>query len=795
MVKPIPAPLDTMRAYRACLNCRNRKSKCDLDINQGKPPCRRCQRENKVCVLGESHRGGRRIRKKLRLDDIKDSCPSSPAVPYGLITYQNKSTDSSPHYSPLSLHSEDPNIHHDNLGDNVYSWNHIPLLSSRPDNMCLRRSDGTNFTGHDQQAYPRKESTISLAPAKVHESITSADLENPSDALEILAHVADRADGKVIDGLSPLEGKDCPEIIAEKITSRIDNSWLYTPLQENLISVSTIYSLLSNYEDLYHPYFPIIPQKSFDHTYLPWMSRNEHHLFSAILTVASRDNDALHEICYDHMQKLISMILAGADANIEAVEALLLLSQWVSRPQKNSSSVGRGEEDRVAWMYIGTALRLAYYIGLDRTSFKDDKNRDTVSFHRNQLVWAACYICDRQVSIRVGRGFWTRGPDLLSELKPSKISTPCHNSTNCDDNALVFQANLEITQIFSSVHNILYSSKDHSWKEMLEGRYTEYLDDFRIRIDNWNDNWGSLNCSPRIKVSLLLSYHYLRLYVNAFAYQATISRVLALKKEKIHEENDSKGYPAPLINATAPDARFIYEALDAAKSLISVFNDIVEPTLLRYMPSTYYLFIVYSAVFLYKARITTTMTDEERQSIRTMIQNTIKRLLNISNGSNHMGSRYARLLQLLWRKVPKRNVIDVNNPLASNSSIMADNLSYQIGSTIEPSEFPIHSTHQSTKLANFNSSNFGSLESGLQMNGYNSYGSSDPIPNGFSWLDLGATCNFATQNNTGNISPTDSICDMGDEILKTPSLSPWALNNVFLGGWKIGEGEGSELIF
>lgn len=29
-------PLDTMRAYRACLNCRSRKSKCDLDINGGK---------------------------------------------------------------------------------------------------------------------------------------------------------------------------------------------------------------------------------------------------------------------------------------------------------------------------------------------------------------------------------------------------------------------------------------------------------------------------------------------------------------------------------------------------------------------------------------------------------------------------------------------------------------------------------------------------------------------------------------------------------------------------------------
>jgi hypothetical protein len=35
--RPPQPPLDNMRAYRACLNCRNRKSKCDLDINGGRP--------------------------------------------------------------------------------------------------------------------------------------------------------------------------------------------------------------------------------------------------------------------------------------------------------------------------------------------------------------------------------------------------------------------------------------------------------------------------------------------------------------------------------------------------------------------------------------------------------------------------------------------------------------------------------------------------------------------------------------------------------------------------------------
>jgi hypothetical protein len=211
-----------------------------------------------------------------------------------------------------------------------------------------------------------------------------------------------------------------------------------------------------------------------------------------------------------------------------------------------------------------------------------------------------------------------------------------------DNFADIFQANLELTQIFSNVHDILYASKGHGWKEMLEGRYAKYLDDFRASVRSWDDVWGSLTCSRRLKTSLMLTYNYLRLYVNAFAYQATISRALTFTKDSQHRPNRS----VPLIDASAPDARFIYEALDAAQTLLTTFNTLVDPETLRYMPSSYYLYIIYSAVFLYKARSTTTMSEEERSNVRHMISQTIERLQNASMGSNHMGTRYARLLQV-----------------------------------------------------------------------------------------------------------------------------------------------------
>lgn len=113
------------------------------------------------------------------------------------------------------------------------------------------------------------------------------------------------------------------------------------------------------------------------------------------------------------MQNMVSLIMAGSDADLEAVEALLLLSQWVSNRPQNSVTVGRGEEDRVAWMYIGTALRLGYFLGIDRSSFKPDSREDPLLYKRKRLTWTACYMLDRQVSVRVGKGFWSRGPGMI----------------------------------------------------------------------------------------------------------------------------------------------------------------------------------------------------------------------------------------------------------------------------------------------------------------------------------------------------------------------------------------------
>lgn len=95
--------------------------------------------------------------------------------------------------------------------------------------------------------------------------------------------------------------------------------------------------------------------------------------------------------------------------------------------------------------------------------------------------------------------------------------------------------------------------------------------------------WQGANSQPgppNIKVALQMSYEYLRLYTNAYAFQATVSRAIAARGHpEMKDEPSHNGVPS------LPDARFIYESVDAAKSLISTINCYVDAeSCLRYMP-------------------------------------------------------------------------------------------------------------------------------------------------------------------------------------------------------------------
>lgn len=328
-----------------------------------------------------------------------------------------------------------------------------------------------------------------------------SELQNPSDALDILAQIAS-SDGHRDTGISwhekrqstiPRQRNSSHMLFDGSLDSGID----YYLIQIGALSATKVIQLLNRYQHYYHPYFPLVPRGSLDSGNLSKTARQEPTLLTAMLVVASKDlveEPQVFTACSEHMQSLVSSLAAGGPSSVEAVEALLLLAEWTPYTSRSGAGhVGRGEEDREAWMHVGNALRIGYFLGLDRYSFRAGDDTKDAQWQRKRLVWTACYISDRHISIRIGRAFWSRGPGPLTTLRKEDFPSLQPRSVGEEDYASIFQATLELTMLFSNVHDVLYSNPS-SVRSHLTGGYIKFIDDFRNAIYGWNSVYGTLTC-------------------------------------------------------------------------------------------------------------------------------------------------------------------------------------------------------------------------------------------------------------------------------------------------------------
>lgn len=213
--------------------------------------------------------------------------------------------------------------------------------------------------------------------------------------------------------------------------------------------------------------------------------------------------------------------------------------------------------------------------------------------------------------------------------------------------------------------------------------------------------------------------------------QATLNRLIQRMKDAMDsgQPNRPMAYPFADVAAT-PDARFIYDAIDAAKALLSTFCSFVDPQdTFRYMPLRYYLYVIYSAVFLYKARSTGVMAGDTRGSVKRLISDTVDCLQKSSACPNDVGDRYSRLVRLLWRKPPAGR-----------------------GSIAEPSEVTRPATAQNGGPG---------MPPGRGGTESMPLDTAPPSINQFSWLDLGAVGDFAVENNN-SIAGSSMLDHMDD---------------------------------
>lgn len=291
------------------------------------------------------------------------------------------------------------------------------------------------------------------------------------------------------------------------------------------------------------------------------------------------------------------------------------------------------------------------------------------------------YIADRQISVRMGQSFWSRGPSLSSRFTANDFPSLRLGADAEHNYALVLQASIELTQVLHNVHDILYSSKERSMQMVRRGDYNRYLDDFRHSMSAWQDRWDDLETSPKLNCTLNIFKEYVRLYANAFSFQSLLSRAAHLNRlagETAPATTLEPNGAVPLfpqgVMSTAEGA-YVLEAVGAARKILTTATQTDPEAHIRYMPFRFYVYVsgyqdtgllfhtrlanvdhrytVYSAVFLYKAGTFGALLRTESTEITYLVQQFIRMLEEAAIGDCHIASRFASLLKRMW--IPQKH--------------------------------------------------------------------------------------------------------------------------------------------
>ncbi|KAH6886347.1 C6 transcription factor [Thelonectria olida] len=492
------------RSSRACVRCRRRKTKCNLDgIGEPlKPPCVSCHDTGSDCVLAE-RRAGRSLDAPAR---AADATPTAGGASPALETNEHPRSRCS---SGMDNNDYQEEATDENMGMELRNPSDALHILARSGEGQPDRPVGERLSGYD--------GPTPAADAATYPSTTGpSSLANSTPARAHFFHAPNN----------------------NRPTTTVLND--YELVQRGLLHPSELPELLHIFAQKYHPYCPIAPAYFFKPAAMERIQRRDYFLLTVLLSIASMDsrNHVLtHRYCWDHTQRLLlEVLLAHPWAQTpRTVEGLLLLAEWLPHIQitQTTSMAPKNlfSEDRTAWSLVGLAVRQGYLLRLDRAAFRDaadDKSKEREDHRR--LIWAFVYIADRQISVRLGQSFWSRGPSLSSKFTSKDFPSlePILGVEN-EDYVSVLQATLELTQILYNAHLILYSSTQKTLAMISEGDYARYLDDFVRAASAWHTVWNDIQVPHAIKSTLLLMYEYTCLYVNAFSFQAVqnIKRPLA----------------------------------------------------------------------------------------------------------------------------------------------------------------------------------------------------------------------------------------------------------------------------
>ncbi|KAK9454605.1 hypothetical protein V1511DRAFT_460539 [Dipodascopsis uninucleata] len=648
------------RAYKACLNCRKRKAKCIFPPDMAFiPPCIRCQREGCECRFVPSRRGGRRV-KKSSTEEARD--PREPAQ----IESNNPENENNLTASDSRLADKEANVnngdqfeYHENIHGHQTQEKKIDAHESTQVDtetlafsMMRNPSDAISLLTQ-ASLYSSKKNGYYTQDDEDDEEESSAHSDDDSAEKSVMGDGLDDAQIRSRARLSVYPSKKLKRTPLEKIAA-------FPLIKKGYINPTQLRTYVSIYFTRHNHYLPLMPLAHIpkNDEMLSDFAEREPFLLIAMIIVASRfENCAVHEACWKYMQTIISDLMFGTEPTVGAVEALMLLSENIPRfPHVEQSQIHYYEE-RTMWNLIGLAIRISYYLGLDQKGLGTLDSSSHYNRHRERLVWTHCYILDRQASIRVGKAFWSRGPSLCFQ-NPSRGASALNFPTlvpkniGDEDYASFMQAQIELTQILTNIHDTLYPSRDRTLQLVQGGEYPRILDEYSLTFASHKMAWQQVTWKTfPLNEIVWLSYHYACLYAYGFSFQSHLRRCTAKYKEMQQMPSEDRMSLAEIVfprgMAGSPDARYIIEFKKAAMDLLTICVDQLHAGgALAYLPARFYGYISYAIMCLIKVVFTGAVLPNEQNVILSLINRVTTAIFSLEASVDNQNPLLRRISQL-----------------------------------------------------------------------------------------------------------------------------------------------------
>lgn len=265
--------------------------------------------------------------------------------------------------------------------------------------------------------------------------------------------------------------------------------------------------------------------------------------------------------------------------------------------------------DRMSWLFIGSAIRLAQDLGL---------------FDTNSKVFLATHISETNLALRLGRRSMLQVS--LNEDIPDLAFSPTE------------EAQLALLRVMSLAHQTIYPSKKVT-RELREGtRYLSLLNLLGSLLLNWEKSYSHLYEEESLeKDSILFDYYYARLYIFSFALSnRSMSGIgSATSNDSIYKS----------LSDGVLSAKYIRLAVDAAYQMIGVVQHVHEMGRLCLAPIRWVVRLVHAAVFLVKTVLVSSVEAMPmHQGTLEVIKATAVALKESSPDHLHLANRYASIL-------------------------------------------------------------------------------------------------------------------------------------------------------